>query len=279
MRRWCPGGGGGELPVPDRHGPGPSAQTRLVNIYRHLGHYAAHTPHKPALVRAGSGNGISYAELDARSNRLARLLHAQGLRRGDQVAALLGNDLLVVEVAWAALRSGLCLRTVFSGHADCDARVLVAAFAAREQAAVLADRLPYCELRLMAGGCVAGWDAYEESVSAQRAEPLSEQWLGALDTGAWTSRPLEEGPDAPRAAALARWGLDEQAVALAAAPLAHSGSLAQLVALQFCGATAVVLEDGSAAAAQAAIARYGITHVLAATDPAPSMATTSQESP
>ncbi len=250
-----------------------------MHNYRHLGHYAALTPHKLALLRSDSGAGMTYAELDASSNRLAWLLHANGLRRGDQVAALLGNDLRVVEVAWAALRSGLCLTTHLPSLADCDARVLVASFALREQAALLADRLPYCELRLMAGGCVAGWDAFEDAVAAQPDEPLPEQWLGALDRQSWTSRPLNEGPDGPRAAALARLGLDEHAVALAAAPQAHAAALAQLVDLQFCGATAVVLEDFSAAAAQAAIARYRVTHILAASDTPPSIPITLQELP
>lgn len=269
-----------------------AAQTRSVHTYRHLGHlgyYAALTPHKPALVRAGSGECTTYAELDARSNRLARLLHAQGLRRGDQVAALLGDDLRVVDLAWAALRSGLCLRTAPAGLADCDARVLVAAFALREQAARLVDRLPYCELRLMAGGCAEGWDAYEDAVAAQPADPLAEQWLGALDRAAWNSRPLDEGPDGPRAEALARLGLDERAVALAAAPSAYPAALAQLVDLQFCGATAVVLEPSARAtaqaaiapAAQAAIARYRVTHVLAGADGLPPVVVPSpfQESP
>lgn len=254
-----------------------------MHHYRHLGHYAALTPHKLALVCASSGAGTTYAELDARSNQVARLLHAQGLRRGDQLAALLGADLRVVDVAWAALRSGLCLRTQAEDLADCDARVLIASFALREQACRLADQLPYCELRLMAGGCVPGWDAYEDAVAAQPPAPLTEQWLGALDGAAWCGRPLDDGPDTPRAEALARLGLDEQAVALAVAPADRPSALAQLVSLQFCGATAVVLDpaDGGAAAAavatQAAIRRYRITHILADRDGPLALSQTPQE--
>jgi long-chain acyl-CoA synthetase len=252
--------------------------------FGHLGYHAALTPHKLALVRAASGAGSTYAELDARSNQLAWLLHAHGLRRGDQVAALLGDDLRVVDVAWAVLRSGLCLRAQPAGLEGCDARVLVAAYALREQAARLADRLPYCELRLMAGGCAPGWDAYEDAVATQPTAPLAEQWLGALERPVWSSRPLDEGPDGPRAEALQRQGIDARAVALAAAPSVHPEALAQLVDLQFCGATAVVLEPrpagGAAAlaaaeaadaadAVDAAIARYGVTHVLVGADGLP----------
>lgn len=45
-------------------------------------HAAAH-PQRPAYIMAGSGQVVSYRELDERSNRLAHLLRAQGLKRLD----------------------------------------------------------------------------------------------------------------------------------------------------------------------------------------------------
>ena len=45
------------------------------------GTWAATTPDKPALVMAGSGRTLTYAELDDRSLRLARHLQARGLAR------------------------------------------------------------------------------------------------------------------------------------------------------------------------------------------------------
>ena len=49
------------------------------------GPHAARTPDKPAIVMAESGEVVTYAALDAASNRLAHLLHAR-LRRGDHLA-------------------------------------------------------------------------------------------------------------------------------------------------------------------------------------------------
>ena len=54
---------------------------------------------------AGSGETITYRELDGRSNRLAQLWHARGLRRGDHVAILLHNQVEYFDAVWAALRS------------------------------------------------------------------------------------------------------------------------------------------------------------------------------
>lgn len=63
----------------------------------------------PALV-VGDGAGISYAELHARSRRVAALLHEAGLRRGDGVALLLSNRPEFLEITWAASFPGSTTR-------------------------------------------------------------------------------------------------------------------------------------------------------------------------
>ncbi len=70
------------------------------------GDHARETPDKPALIHAASGLVLTYRELDARSNRLARHLQAQGLKRGDHIALLMENNLRYLEVVLgrAALR-------------------------------------------------------------------------------------------------------------------------------------------------------------------------------
>ena len=54
----------------------------------HVPHLGRGDPDKPALVMAGSGRTLTYAEPDERSTRLANHLHDVGLRRGDVVALL-----------------------------------------------------------------------------------------------------------------------------------------------------------------------------------------------
>ena len=76
------------------------------------GKWAVLTPDKPAAINSDTGATISFQDLEDRSNRLARLFRARGLRPGNHIALFLENDIRFFEVAWAALRSGLYLTTV-----------------------------------------------------------------------------------------------------------------------------------------------------------------------
>ena len=101
----------------------------------HVAAWAKVVPDKPAVVLAPSGEVRTYAQLDAASGRLARLLRARGLRTGDHLAVLLDNELAFFDVVWAAMRTGL-FTTPINWHlaaseagyivGDCDATALVA---------------------------------------------------------------------------------------------------------------------------------------------------------
>ena len=69
--------------------------------------HAQAAPGKPALIVADTGKRVSYAELDARSNRAAQLFRARGLQAGDTVALFLDNVPEYFDLAWGAQRSGL----------------------------------------------------------------------------------------------------------------------------------------------------------------------------
>jgi long-chain acyl-CoA synthetase len=55
------------------------------------------------------GRHMTFAEVDARVNRLANALLALGLRRGDRVAALLDNSPRAIETRFALMKAGLCM--------------------------------------------------------------------------------------------------------------------------------------------------------------------------
>ena len=133
-----------------------------------IGTHAAERPTHPALVNAATGAVQTFGELEARSNRLAQYLYAQGLRRGDHIALFMENNMRFLEIAWAALRSGLYFtavnRYLTADEAayiveDCDAAG--AALLRRPRArspARCPRRLPELPPLLMVDGAIDGWD-------------------------------------------------------------------------------------------------------------------------
>jgi long-chain acyl-CoA synthetase len=173
-----------------------------------LGSAAAAMPDKAAVILAGSGRVITYRELDDESNRLARLLHATGLRPGDHLAFMLENHPLFLAIAWAAQRSGLYYTAIGSRLqpdelsyvlGDCGARVFISSAALAEVAADALARTPAVELALMLDGAAPGFTGYEEAVARYPAEPLAEQVEGAdmLYSSGTTGRPKGIKPALP----------------------------------------------------------------------------------
>jgi long-chain acyl-CoA synthetase len=64
-------------------------------------------PVHPGVVMAGSGEALTHGRLRARVNRLAHLLRAAGLRRGDHFAIFMENHQRYIECGRAGMRSGL----------------------------------------------------------------------------------------------------------------------------------------------------------------------------
>ncbi len=58
---------------------------------------------------AETGETVTFAELDRRSNRAAQLFRSAGLAIGDTIALLLENVPAFYDVAWGAQRSGALL--------------------------------------------------------------------------------------------------------------------------------------------------------------------------
>jgi fatty-acyl-CoA synthase len=249
------------------------------------GHHARIWPDKAAAISAGTGEVLSYAELDARSRRLARLLWAEGLRRGDHVAVFLENHLRYFEVAWAALRSGLFLTTVnrylTASEAayivdDCGAQVLVCSRAVHAAADGIPERAPGCRRFLVVGGPPEGvaerFESYEAALAEHPPEPLAEEPLGEFmlyssgTTGRpkGVSRPLPERPVSGGLALnpvlKALFKVDSNSVYLSPAPMYHSAPLGFSTSVQSLGGTVVMMERFDAREALRALDRYAVTH-------------------
>src|SRR5512135_3235617 len=64
-------------------------------------------PDQPAVVMAASGETITYAELERRTNRLAHFFRRQGLQRLDHYSIFMENHPRYIEACGAGERSGL----------------------------------------------------------------------------------------------------------------------------------------------------------------------------
>jgi long-chain acyl-CoA synthetase len=246
----------------------------------YVGHFARVMPEKPAAIHAGTGEVLTYRELDERSNRFAHYLYAIGLRRGDHIALFMENRLGFFEICWAAFRSGLYITTVNRYLtmdeaayviADCGARVLVASAERADVAQGLPAKLPQCEAFLMTGGAIPGWRSYEDAIAPYPADALAEEWIGdaMLYSSGTTGRPkgirrelpllkVEEGYRFRDALKL--YGFTSDSVYLSPAPLYHAAPLAYSLGTQFTGGTVVMMDKFDPVASLAAIERHRVTH-------------------
>ncbi len=238
---------------------------------------------RPAVILHPAGHRISFAELEARANRLAHHFRAAGLREGDTVAVLMENNEHMHAVMWAARRCGLYYTTVNTALTAAEvayilvnsaAKGIVSARAQRavctELATYLPDGLP--GLRLLADDDLDGWQRYPDCVAHQPDTPIADESEGDLlqYSSGTTGRPKgirRELPHcSPEAAGimlsplLNAAGIDGEAVYLSPAPLYHTAPSYWSMSVQALGGTAVVLERFDAEDALAAIERYRITH-------------------
>jgi len=243
--------------------------------------YAASAPDRPAVVMGGSGEVVTYRELNDRSNQLAQLMWSAGLRPGDHIAVLLENNPRYPEVIWAAYRSGLYVTTVNRYLVpdevayivdDCAARILVTSHALHETATAVIPATPNVEIRLMVDGPGPGYEAYEDAIARHPAEPLAEEPLGdaMLYSSGTTgrpkgiSRPLSGRTVGDGNAIVALlgglWGFGEDTIYLSPAPFYHSAPMGFSIAAQALGGTVVMMEHFDELEAMALIERHRVTH-------------------
>lgn len=247
------------------------------------GTHARLWPNQPAFIMAGTGETVSYGELERRSNRLAHLLRAVGLARLDHYAIFLENHPRFIECCSAGARSGLlytCINSYLKPDElayivnNCRARVLVTSNALR---AVALAALPHCPAVALVvivdgpgdGGRVRNLD---EATRGLPASPIADECLGAamLYSSGTTGRPkgvLKPLPDVPPDAQLPLyglridiWGFRRGLVYLSPAPLYHAAPLASVDLTLRLGGTVIVMERFDAERYLALVERHKVTH-------------------
>jgi fatty-acyl-CoA synthase len=244
------------------------------------GTHAKSAPDRPAVIMAESGRGLTYAELDENSARLAAALHRMGLRKGDVIAMVSDNAPEAFEIYWAAIRSGLYI-TAVNWHLaaqeaayivrDSGAQVVIASAGVRELAEQLLDLVPGLQHWYSFGGAITGYLSYGELLAA--AEPrLTDQPRGSemLYSSGTTGRPkgikphllpiqVDEAGD-PLVGLLAHaFKISSDDVYLSPAPIYHTAPLKWCSGVQALGGTVVLMERFDAEKALAAIQKHRVT--------------------
>ncbi|NEY36974.1 AMP-binding protein, partial [Streptomyces sp. PRKS01-65] len=119
----------------------------------------------------GSGTRVSFAQMSARSNRVANWLRGLGVGAEDRVLVMLGNQVELWETALAAmkLRAVVIPATPLLGPADLRDRVergRVAHVIARAQDIPKFEAVPGRYTRIAVGGATGRWLPYEDAHAA-----------------------------------------------------------------------------------------------------------------
>jgi len=230
---------------------------------------------------AGSGKVVTYGELDARSNRCARLFRSLGLRPGDSIAFCLENHPRFFEIAWAAQRSGLYYTPVSSRLTpgeiayivnDCGARVFLTSAHKADEAAGVRAQIPQATARLMLDGAADGYASYEDALRSESPEALADEREGQdmLYSSGTTGRPKgvrlplsgqPAGTPPPLLQLMSHlYATGPETVYLSPAPLYHAAPMRFCMALHRLGATTVVMERFDPCEALRLIERHRVTH-------------------
>ncbi|HEU4731004.1 MAG TPA: acyl-CoA synthetase [Kofleriaceae bacterium] len=231
----------------------------------HPSHHARKNPDKIAYRMARSGKAITYAELDARSNQGAQLFRSLGLTTGDHIALLMENRLEVMEICWAAQRSGLYF-TPISCYLkrdeiayivkDCGARAVVTSAKYGEVLAEIFAGAADAPALYMVDEPRPGFQSWHAATAAQPSTPVDNQVAGQdmLYSSGTTGRPKgikrasENTPiDQPSPfmmlLAAKMCGMSANSVYLSPAPLYHAAPLRFNMAAISLGGTSLVMES------------------------------------
>jgi len=249
----------------------------------YAGKYAQQRANAPAFIMAGSGESVSYAEFEARSNRLAHLLRGHGLRRLDHYAIFMENNSRYLECCGAGERSGLyytCVNSYLTPDElayilnNSESQVLVTSREKRDVAAQALKQCPKVKLCLVVGGgdedgLFAG---FEGAVGRFPATPIADESLGTpmLYSSGTTGRPkgiLRPLPENPPSKPLPLfeflhklWRYREGMIYLSPAPLYHSAPQAAVSLAIRVGGTVIIMERFDPEAYLALVEKYKVSH-------------------
>ena len=247
----------------------------------HPYHYARTTPDKPAVIMAGTGQVETYRQLEDRSNQVAQLFRALGLKAGDHIALMLENHPRYFDICWGAQRAGL-IYTAMSTRLtegevstivdDCGAKAVIASRAMAGAVQHLPAACRGVATWLMLAGTIEGWTPFEPTVAAQPTARIADEIAGGdmLYSSGTTGRPKgvfvppqELAIDAANAMTDIMgklYGVNAESIYLSPAPLYHAAPLRFTMGVHRLGGTVVVMEHFDAEEYLRLVEHYKITH-------------------
>jgi fatty-acyl-CoA synthase len=203
------------------------------------------TPDREALTALDAGQRYTYAELNARANRLANWMRGLGVEKGDRVSILAHNSVVYLDLFYGLAKIGaifaplnwrLVARELSYIVNDCEPQVLLCG---PEFTATLAEMRPEIAVPhfvAVEGAEIEGARVYEDELARASAAEPERPPLGADDTYAilYTSGTTGQpkGAMIPHRQILwncintvISWGLTEKDVSPVFTPLFHAGGL------------------------------------------------------
>src|SRR6476469_1228012 len=127
----------------------------------YTGKHAHLRPLQPPFIMAGSGEAVTYRELDVRSNPLAHLFRSRGLQRLDHYAIFMENNSRYLDACGAGERAGLyytCVNSYLTPGelayilVNSESRILITSKAKLDVAREAIKQCPKVELCIVADG-------------------------------------------------------------------------------------------------------------------------------
>ncbi|MCO5129928.1 MAG: AMP-binding protein [Xanthobacteraceae bacterium] len=229
------------------------------------GTHVAARANQPAFIMASTGETVSYAELEARTNRLAHFLRSRGLNRLDHYSIFMENNSRYLESCGAGERAGLyftCINSFLKADElayildNSESRVLIFSEEKRAVALEAMKQCPRVEVGLVVDGPGDGDKILnlDEAVRDFPSTPIADESLGTamLYSSGTTGRPkgiVRPLPEQPPSEGLPLfhflnqlWHYREGLTYLSPAPLYHSAPQAAVNLVIRDGGTAIIME-------------------------------------
>jgi long-chain acyl-CoA synthetase len=236
-----------------------------------------------AFILAQSGATVTYAELEARTNRLAHFLRSRGLKRLDHYAIFMENNAHYLECCGAGERAGLyftCINSFLTAKElayivnNSETKVLIFSEEKRAVAIEALRGCPKVEVALVVNGLGDGGRilSFDEAMSSMPTTPIYDESVGTamLYSSGTTGqpkgiiRPLPEQPPSQQLPLFdflqKLWRYREGLIYLSPAPLYHSAPQAAVNLVIRNGGTAIIMESFDPEQYLQLVEKYRPTH-------------------